>query len=181
MSGEEKSEVVATGEATPVPQETERGRGPPRGFRGPPFARPPWAGPCEQHPWFTKDELRTFWECRRESFWYRSLPLSLVFMGSSYLAVSRGYLRGHKKYGSLFWNIFAGFLGYQIGKASYMPTCFRKLEQLPNSRVAEMMKKRKENWSSACPTYFGRPSTKFEEEFCSRRKTQAAVEPPKQE
>lgn len=110
---------------------------------------PPPAGPPEsaQHPLanykFSTDELRVLRECNVESFWQRSLPLGTAFGVAAYMAVRNGYLKGNTRYGAGPKAAVGVIVGYFLGKFSYQQRCAEKIMQLPNSKLAEMLKMRK--------------------------------------
>ncbi|XP_026094241.1 OCIA domain-containing protein 1-like isoform X3 [Carassius auratus] len=74
----------------------------------------------------TEEERRVFRECYQESFWYRSLPISVISMGFTQLLISR----------------VAGVLGYLGGKMSYVKTCQEKFKSLENSPLGEALRQR---------------------------------------
>ncbi|CAI9734615.1 Hypothetical predicted protein [Octopus vulgaris] len=90
----------------------------------------------------SRDELRVLHECNRESFWYRSLPASMIFIGLTQFAVNKGYLKPHPKFGATLKNIGAGLAGYILGKLSYQNECRKKILSLPNSKLAETLRQR---------------------------------------
>ncbi|XP_068134653.1 OCIA domain-containing protein 1 [Hyperolius riggenbachi] len=92
---------------------------------------------------FSEEEARVLRECRTESFWSRSVPLSVGAMFATRALISRGYLTTSPKYGSIPKIVFAGFFGYMIGKASYINTCKEKLMALEGSRLAELLREEK--------------------------------------
>lgn len=87
------------------------------------------------------DESRVLRECNRESFYYRSLPLSVAGMIAVQYAVKAGRLKSHPRWGSALKVMIAGAAGYMIGKISYQRKCIQKLMQLPNSPLAEALRK----------------------------------------
>lgn len=90
-----------------------------------------------------KDELRVLRECNQESFWYRCVPLSIAGVTATQLAVNKGLLSAHPKYGSAFKLMFAGLSGFVIGKISYTRACKEKLMRLDNSPLAESIRGQK--------------------------------------
>ncbi|XP_066532935.1 OCIA domain-containing protein 1 isoform X1 [Hoplias malabaricus] len=88
----------------------------------------------------TEDEKRVFRECNRESFWYRSLPLSAIAIAVTQVMVSRGVLSPSPRFGSLPKVAFAGLFGYMGGKLSYMKTCQEKFKNLENSPLGEALR-----------------------------------------
>uniref|UniRef100_H3C3P1 OCIA domain-containing protein 1 n=1 Tax=Tetraodon nigroviridis TaxID=99883 RepID=H3C3P1_TETNG len=90
----------------------------------------------------TEDERRVFRECNQESFWYRSVPFSVVSMAVTQALVARGTLSPSPRFGSLPKVVFAGFFGYMAGKLSYMKTCQEKFKRLENSPLGEALRQR---------------------------------------
>uniref|UniRef100_A0A6I8NUY6 OCIA domain-containing protein 1 n=1 Tax=Ornithorhynchus anatinus TaxID=9258 RepID=A0A6I8NUY6_ORNAN len=121
----------------------------------------------------TEDERRVFVECNRESFWYRSVPLTAASVLVTQGLITKGVLSGHPKYGSLPKLAFAGIMGYFGGKISYVKACQEKFKHLENSPLGEAMRQRQgrrvtpPGYSSEQPTFpsdvsghssFGTPS-----------------------
>ncbi|XP_065110541.1 OCIA domain-containing protein 1 isoform X1 [Paramisgurnus dabryanus] len=92
----------------------------------------------------TEEERRVFRECNEESFWYRSLPISVISMGLTQFLISRGALTASGRFGSLPKVAFAGFCGYIGGKISYLKTCKEKFKSLENSPLGEALKRREQ-------------------------------------
>ncbi|XP_067434949.1 OCIA domain-containing protein 1-like [Thunnus thynnus] len=90
----------------------------------------------------TEEERRVFKECNHESFWYRSVPFSVVSMAITQALVARGTLSASPRFGSLPKLAFAGFCGYLAGKMSYMKTCQEKFKRLENSPLGEALRQR---------------------------------------
>uniref|UniRef100_A0A3Q3W8L7 OCIA domain-containing protein 1 n=1 Tax=Mola mola TaxID=94237 RepID=A0A3Q3W8L7_MOLML len=90
----------------------------------------------------TEDERRVFKECNQESFWYRSVPFSVVSMAVTQALVAKGTLSLSPRFGSLPKVAFAGFCGYLLGKMSYMKTCQEKFKRLENSPLGEALRQR---------------------------------------
>ncbi|XP_049577808.1 OCIA domain-containing protein 1 [Syngnathus scovelli] len=90
----------------------------------------------------TEEEKRVFRECNNESFWYRSVPFSVVSMGITQVLVARGSLAASPRFGSLPKVVFAGLCGYLAGKMSYMKTCQEKFKRLENSPLGEALRQR---------------------------------------
>lgn len=88
----------------------------------------------------TEDERRIFQECNRESFWYRSLPLSAVAMTVTQVMVTRGVLSASPRFGSLPKLAFAGLCGYVGGKLSYTKICQEKFKSLENSPLGDALR-----------------------------------------
>lgn len=90
----------------------------------------------------TEEERKVFRECNQESFWYRSVPFSVVSMAITQALVARGSLSASPRFGSLPKVAFAGFCGYLAGKMSYMKTCQEKFKRLENSPLGEALRQR---------------------------------------
>ncbi|CAN9510465.1 unnamed protein product [Ophioblennius macclurei] len=90
----------------------------------------------------TEEEKRVFRECNQESFFYRSVPFSVVSMAITQALVARGTLSASPRFGSLPKVAFAGFCGYLAGKLSYMKTCQEKFKRLENSPLGEILRQR---------------------------------------
>uniref|UniRef100_A0A8C8E8F0 OCIA domain containing 2 n=2 Tax=Otus sunia TaxID=257818 RepID=A0A8C8E8F0_9STRI len=69
-------------------------------------------------------------ECKKESFWYRALPLSLGSMLVTQGLVSKGIFSANPRFGALPKMAIAGVLGFAIGKISYMGECQKKFQQI---------------------------------------------------
>ncbi|XP_034059264.1 OCIA domain-containing protein 1-like [Gymnodraco acuticeps] len=89
----------------------------------------------------TTEEKRVFKECAQESFWYRSVPFSVLSMGFTQALVFKGALTPHPKFGSIPKVVFAGVCAYFAGKMSYMSTCQEKFKSLENSPLGEALRK----------------------------------------
>lgn len=92
---------------------------------------------------FSPEETRVMNECNKESFFQRSLPLSLITGAVSYAAVNAGYLKRSVKWGPWPKVMFGGLFGYLIGKYSYQTICAEKLMQLPNSELGRVLRERR--------------------------------------
>ena len=82
-------------------------------------------------------------QCNRESFFYRAAPLSFAFMAGHTFMVRRGIMppaanprAGYIRTGVL------GFIGYMIGKASYMGVVKERILSLENSPLADTIRQR---------------------------------------
>ncbi|XP_053961974.1 OCIA domain-containing protein 1 [Anastrepha ludens] len=104
---------------------------------------------AQQHPLanyqFTAEELKALRECNSESFFQRSLPLGTALGVGAYLAVKNGFLQPNFKYGAVPKVMVGVIIGYFVGKFSYQQKCAEKLMRLPNSRLGELLKQRREN------------------------------------
>lgn len=89
----------------------------------------------------TKEEMYALQTCSRESFYYRCVPLGILFIGGTSILVNRGMIRGHPRFGALPKNMVAGLAAYVLGKVSYQGECRKKIMALENSPLAEAMKK----------------------------------------
>ncbi|XP_062430601.1 OCIA domain-containing protein 2 [Rhea pennata] len=69
-------------------------------------------------------------ECKKESFWYRALPLSLGSMLVTQGLISKGIFSASPRFGSLPKITIAGILGFAIGKMSYIGECQKKFEKI---------------------------------------------------
>ncbi|XP_026480302.1 OCIA domain-containing protein 1-like [Ctenocephalides felis] len=92
---------------------------------------------------FSPDELRVLKQCNVEAFFERSLPLLTIFGTTTYMGVKRGFLSPSAKYGAIPKVLGAVAFGYFLGKFSYQNKCAQKLMQLPNSRLAQILRQRK--------------------------------------
>ncbi|XP_041929701.1 OCIA domain-containing protein 1-like [Alosa sapidissima] len=90
----------------------------------------------------TKEEKRVFRECNQESFWYRSVPISVISMAVTQALITRGALTSSTGFGSLPKVAFAGVCGYLGGKISYMKTCQEKFKNLSYSPLGEALRQR---------------------------------------
>lgn len=90
----------------------------------------------------TEEERKVFHECNRESFWYRSVPFSVVGIAITQALITKGTLSASPRFGSLPKVAFAGFCGYLAGKMSYVKTCQEKFKNLENSPLGEALKQR---------------------------------------
>ncbi|KAB7500322.1 OCIA domain-containing protein 1 [Armadillidium nasatum] len=94
-------------------------------------------------PTLTRDEIRVLKECNKESFYYRCVPLSVLFSGLAYIGMKNGYLQKSPRFG-YFPKMFGGvIIGYIGGKFSYQSVCAQKIMRLQNSSLAESLRKRK--------------------------------------
>ncbi|XP_078115323.1 OCIA domain-containing protein 1 isoform X1 [Sander vitreus] len=88
----------------------------------------------------TEEERRVFRECNQESFWYRSVPFSVVSVAITQALVAKGILSASPRFSYLLKVAFAGFCGYMAGKISYMKTCQKKFKRLENSPLGEALR-----------------------------------------
>nr|XP_029727575.1 OCIA domain-containing protein 1 [Aedes albopictus] len=93
---------------------------------------------------FSPEELKVLQECNREAFFQRSLPLGTVFGLGTYYAIQRGFLKPSVRFGAGP-KVFVGItLGYFMGKLSYQSRCAEKIMRIPNSRLADMIRQRRQ-------------------------------------
>ncbi|XP_030385873.1 OCIA domain-containing protein 1 [Scaptodrosophila lebanonensis] len=101
-----------------------------------------------QHPLadyhFSPEEVRALRECNTESFFQRSLPFGTGLGVLAYFGVKNGYLRGNGKYGAVPKVIMGVVLGYFVGKFSYQQKCAEKIMRMPNSRLGELLRQRRQ-------------------------------------
>ncbi|XP_073439613.1 OCIA domain-containing protein 1 [Dendrobates tinctorius] len=88
----------------------------------------------------TEEETRVLRECNSESFWYRSVPFSVISMLATQTLIHRGILTTSTRFGPFPKVAFAGFLGYIAGKVSYIKQCREKFLKLENSPMAEIIR-----------------------------------------
>ncbi|XP_040980407.1 OCIA domain-containing protein 2 [Aquila chrysaetos chrysaetos] len=62
-------------------------------------------------------------ECKKESFWYRALPLSLGSMLVTQGLASKGIFSASPRFGALPKMAIAEVLSFAIGKMSYIGEC----------------------------------------------------------
>ena len=92
---------------------------------------------------FSPDELRVLKECDMEALVQRSIPLGTIFGVATYTAVQRGFLSSAGRFGPAPKIFAAVTVGYFLGKLSYQQRCAEKIMRLPNSRLAEALRRRK--------------------------------------
>lgn len=96
---------------------------------------------------FSPEELKVLQECNREAFFQRSMPLGTAFGLGTYYAIQRGYLKPSPRFG-VGPKVFVGItLGYFMGKLSYQSRCAEKIMRIPNSRLADMIRQRRQGAS----------------------------------
>ncbi|XP_065093080.1 OCIA domain-containing protein 1 [Ochlerotatus camptorhynchus] len=97
---------------------------------------------------FSPEELKVLQECNREAFFQRSMPLGTVFGLGTYYAIQRGFLKPSLRFGAGP-KVFVGItLGYFIGKLSYQSKCAEKIMRIPNSRLADVIRQRRQGSSA---------------------------------
>lgn len=92
---------------------------------------------------FSPEELKVLQECNRESFFQRSIPFGTTCGVATWFAIQKGFLSAAGKFGPTP-KILAGItFGYFVGKLSYQTKCAEKIMQIPNSKLAEMLRRKK--------------------------------------
>lgn len=92
---------------------------------------------------FSAEELRVLKECNIESFYQRSAPIGILLGTGTFFAIQKGILKPSLNYGATPKVMIASILGYFIGKFSYQSRCAEKIMRLPNSKLAEALRRRK--------------------------------------
>lgn len=92
---------------------------------------------------FSPEELKALTECDMEALMQRSIPIGTGFGLATWAAVQRGYLSPSARFGTGP-KVFAAIVfGYFLGKLSYQQKCAEKIMRLPNSKLAEALRRRK--------------------------------------
>lgn len=86
------------------------------------------------------EEQRVLERCQSESFWWRCVPLMVVFVALVEVQVRRGAWWPHPRRGTLYKNLLALAAGYIIGKMSYSRQCNRYICRLKDSQLAEIVR-----------------------------------------
>ncbi|XP_071980617.1 OCIA domain-containing protein 1 [Engystomops pustulosus] len=102
--------------------------------------QPPPPGRMQSGYTPTEEETRVLRECNSESFWYRSLPISVVSMVATQTLILRGVLTASGRFGPFPKLAFAGAFGYIAGKISYIKECRAKFLRLENSPMGDMIR-----------------------------------------
>lgn len=92
---------------------------------------------------FSAEELAVLKECDMEAMIQRSIPLGTGFGVATWAAIQRGFLSASPKFGAGPKVVAAVVTGYFVGKLSYQQQCAEKIMRLPNSRLAEALRRRK--------------------------------------
>lgn len=92
---------------------------------------------------FSPEELAVLKECDMEAMIQRSIPLGTGFGVATWAAIQRGYLSASPKFGAGPKVLAAVVTGYFLGKLSYQQQCAEKIMRLPNSRLAEALRRRR--------------------------------------
>merc|ERR1719220_2047909 len=80
-------------------------------------------------------------ECRRESFYYRALPIGLTFSSLVQLGIANGKIAAPSTASKIVRVVAVGTAGYMLGKASYAGACREKfLQKAPNSNISKMLR-----------------------------------------
>lgn len=97
---------------------------------------------------FTSEELRALNECNKESFYTRSLPISVILGFGTYSALKNGFLKPNIRFGAVPKVSLAMLIGYCIGKISYQQKCAEKFMNLPNSYIGQVLRDRQHGQTS---------------------------------
>lgn len=92
---------------------------------------------------FSPEELQVLKECNRESFFQRSVPIGTGLGVATWFAVQNGYLKPSARFGAGPKALAAVTVGYFLGKISYQSKCAEKIMRLPNSRLGEVLRRKK--------------------------------------
>ncbi|CRK97837.1 CLUMA_CG011213, isoform A [Clunio marinus] len=92
---------------------------------------------------FSKEELQVLKECDIEALVQRSIPIGTTFGVATWAAIQRGFLAPSVKFGSGPKVLAAVVVGYFVGKVSYQQKCAEKVMRLPNSKLAEALRRRR--------------------------------------
>lgn len=87
--------------------------------------------------------MRVLRECNRISFYQRSLPLAGILGSLTYYGVKAGNLSGNPRFGAAPKVCVAIAVGYFVGKVSFQSKCAEMLMELPNSKLAEVLRQKK--------------------------------------
>ncbi|KAF2357153.1 Ovarian carcinoma immunoreactive antigen [Trinorchestia longiramus] len=90
---------------------------------------------------FSAEEMRVLKECGRESLLFRSIPFATVTSCLTYYGLAKGYLKTNPTFGFFPKVTFAAIVGYFVGKLSYQKQCADMVLQLPNSKLADAIRK----------------------------------------
>lgn len=92
---------------------------------------------------FSQEELAVLRECDIEAMFQRSFPLGTGFGLATWAACQRGFFSVSPRFGAAPKVFGAVIFGYFLGKLSYQSKCAEKIMKLPNSRLAEALRRRK--------------------------------------
>ncbi|CAG0921143.1 unnamed protein product [Notodromas monacha] len=79
----------------------------------------------------SQDKLQVLQRCNMESFWYRSFPFAIGLLVLAHLGIQKVLL--------------ATLVGYIAGKFSYWDKCAEMIMELPNSHLAETLRRNQQN------------------------------------
>ncbi|XP_035682573.1 OCIA domain-containing protein 1-like [Branchiostoma floridae] len=99
-------------------------------------------GPGGKQLTVSPEEMQIFQQCRRESFFYRCLPLGGAFGIVTNRLLAAGFLKPGR-FGAGPKYMLAAIAGWVLGKWSYMRTCENKFLLLENSHIGDLIRKRR--------------------------------------
>ncbi|CAH1267157.1 OCIAD1 [Branchiostoma lanceolatum] len=99
-------------------------------------------GPEGKQLTVSPEEMQIFQQCRRESFFYRCLPIGGVFGLATNRLLAAGFLKPGR-FGTGPKYMLAAVAGWILGKWSYMKTCENKFLLLESSNIGDMIRKRR--------------------------------------
>ncbi|XP_051472791.1 OCIA domain-containing protein 2-like isoform X3 [Apus apus] len=105
--------------------------------------------PISQHQ-NAEEVARIRKECKRESFWYRALPLSLGSMLVTQGLVSKGVFSASPRFGAL-----PKMASFAIGTMSYIRECQKKFEKMGIAPFAPQKKRHCHHTCKECETKLG--------------------------
>ncbi|KAM6072921.1 OCIA domain-containing protein 2 isoform 1-T2 [Theristicus caerulescens] len=94
-------------------------------------------------------------ECKKESFWYRALPLSLGSILVTQGLVSKGIFSASPRFGALPKMAIAGVLGFAIGKMSYIGECQKKFQKIGIAPFGPQQKRHCHHTCKECEAKLG--------------------------
>jgi hypothetical protein len=92
---------------------------------------------------FSPEELAALRECDMEALVQRSFPIGTAFGVGTWMAAERGFISKTGRFGAGAKIFSAVIIGYFVGKLSYQSKCAEKIMRLPNSQLAEALRRRK--------------------------------------
>ncbi|XP_055624310.1 OCIA domain-containing protein 1 isoform X2 [Toxorhynchites rutilus septentrionalis] len=93
---------------------------------------------------FSPEEQKVLQECNREAFYQRSLPFGTACGIGTWYAIQRGLLKPNVRFGAAPKVMLGVTIGYFVGKVSYQNRCAEKIMQIPNSRLADIIRQRRQ-------------------------------------
>lgn len=96
--------------------------------------------PGQQIRRLTTEEMKVLKQCRRDCFFYRSLPFAAIGMLAVNQLGRRGVLKPSPLFGMYMKYTVAAAMGFFLGPASYWGTCLEKLKAVPNGELAAMLR-----------------------------------------